>query len=161
MALGVEAERAVAERAAEVLVPQLEFAEIVGLPAIDAVKHAAVARRLAGRPPGARNKRAELLAKEVIARFGDPIVKGLALVTMDADELAARAGCSVLEAIQEQRLWLSVVLPFTHQRQPLAVVHQGQVVHLTIGDVNVAGGASASVEVVTIQEVSGASDGAV
>ena len=128
------AEAMAAERVAAVLAPQPAFdlgaAELIGLPA----QKRQVSARGPGRPPGARNRRPEDLAAEVEARFGNGVLRGYALATMDAEDLAARLGCTVLEAIQEQRLWLAVVAPYVHQRQPLAVNVAGALPLLVMAD---------------------------
>lgn len=141
MAIGdrrAEIEAVGAERAAAVMEPQPDFGELLGLAALDPDRpaHAALIKRGPGRPQGARNKRAEALAAECERRFGNAIIRGYAFATASVDEVAMRLGCSPLEALQEQRLWLQVVAQYVHQRMPLALQHSGQVVHLTIGDVS-------------------------
>lgn len=136
-----EIEAAAAERAAAVMEPQPDFSALLGLPPLNEAlpAQAAIAKRSAGRPVGARNKRSEALAAEVERRFGNAIVRGYALASMPADQLAAQAGCTLLEALQEQRLWLQTVAPYVHQKLPLDVNHKGQMVTLTIGAVATAG----------------------
>ena len=88
-----------------------------------------------GRPPGARNKRREDIARFVLEEIGDPLLHQAALAVMPADELAAAAGCSIMEAVTEKRLAAAVVLPYLHQRQAVAVDFTGHVpVFLTLVD---------------------------
>lgn len=109
--------------------------ELIGLPAVPAMRAQQIERRQAGRPPGSRNRRMEDAARTAIEAFGDPLLRQVAVATMDAEELAGRVGCTLLEAIQEQRLAAALVLPFLHSRRPLAVdVTSRKMVHLTILD---------------------------
>lgn len=105
--------------------------ELLGLP--DSPSAVALReKRRGGRPPGARNKRAEDVARAVIEGLGDPLLHLAAIATADVGELMAH-GLSAHEAIQEKRLAAIGVLPYLHQRKPLAVDVTGrQVVHLTI-----------------------------
>lgn len=121
-------------------------------------------RRRAGRPPGARNRRSESLAAQVERLFGNPVLRAAALATMPVQELAAALGCKPFEALQEQRLWLSTVLPYVAARMPIAVdVTNHRVVNLTIvdGTEAVEHDASDVVEVVDYQRVSDEPDAAV
>ena len=128
-------------------------AELLGLPEVPA--HRARAARPAGRPVGSRNKRSEQLAVEVIERFGDPLLHQAAIATMGVEDLAARLGCSALEAAQEKRLAALVVLPYLHRRMPLSVDLSAQrVVHLTIVD----GAADAAMETEELQAVAEVAD---
>jgi len=109
--------------------------DLLGLPPLDPAnsRHASVIQRKAGRPPGARNRRQEDVARWVVEQLGDPLVRQAAIAAMPVEELAARLGCSVYEAFQEQRLAAALVLPYVHQRQAIAVdVRNTKVVHLTI-----------------------------
>lgn len=144
-----------AERVARALVPEPDLfghAEFLGLPPMPVAQGAAIERRRPGRPPGARNRRAEDVARFAIERFGDPLLRQVAIATMPVDELAARLGCSVFEAAQEQRLSALAVLPYLHRRQPQAVdLSASGAVSLTInlGDGGV-GAAAASAGIVAV-----------
>ena len=135
----------------------------LGLPVPTRAVEARVARG-PGRPPGSRNKRAEDAAREVIERLGDPLVMLAAIAMTPVADLMA-VGLSVAEALTEKRLSAQAVLPYLHQRKPLAVNVDGrQVVHLTIG--GLAPGPSEGVaidvaECVEIQAVSDVADGEV
>lgn len=159
-----------AERVDAVLWPQ---GELLGLPPVP-VSRGEVAARVerrakAGRPPGARNRRAEDIARLIDERFGDARLHQAAIATMDVEELAARLGCSPLEAAQEKRLAFVAVAPFLYQRQPQQVdLRNHAAVSLTInlGHPGEAGAASATIEATAVdieqfQYVSGGDDGQV
>lgn len=144
--------------------PQGELlAASLGLPET-ARSRALAVKRGPGRPPGARNRRSESLAQQVERLFGSPVLRAAALAMMPVDELAAALGCKPFEAVQEQRLWLGMLLPYVASRMPIAVdVTNHKVVQLTIVDADgaalaVDGGA---VEIVPFQGVSDGADEAV
>lgn len=114
-------------------------------------------RRKAGRPPGARNRRSEDVARFVIERIGDPLLVQAMVACMPAEELAAAAGWSVGEAIAEKRLAAGLVLPYLHRRQPLAVdLTDHRVVYLTVSagaPARVAEDGAQVLEVVEYQQV--------
>jgi hypothetical protein len=160
------AETVARERAMAAFEPQPEL----GLPQTGTLV-ALRERRGPGRPPGARNRRAEDVAREVIERLGDPLVMLAALAMTPADELVA-AGLPLAEALAEKRLAAIAVLPFLHQRKPLAVdLRNQQVVHLTIstgaepsadsGESGCNGVVLDAAEIVENQRISGEADGPV
>ena len=105
--------------------------ELLGLPEPPAVVRAREKRK-GGRPPGARNKRTEDVAREVIERMGDPLLHLVAIATAPVDELLA-VGLKPGEAMAEKRLAATAALPYLHQRAPVQVDLRGQqVVYLTI-----------------------------
>jgi hypothetical protein len=161
MPLGPEgaAEAVARERAMAAFEPQPELAGLeLGLPAT--VKLAELRARRPGRPPGARNKRAEDVAREVIERLGDPLVMLASLAMTPTDELVA-AGLKLTEALAEKRLAAIAVLPFLHQRKAIEVDVKGrQVVHLTI-DVGVGAADVVELNSVEVQQVSEGADGPV
>jgi hypothetical protein len=123
-------ESVAAERVDEVMPRQ----ELLGLPDLP-LSNGGVERiaRRAGRPPGSRNRRMEDAAATAITHFGDPLLRQVAIATMDTEELALRLGCSALEAVVEQRLAAAAVLPFLHSRKPIAVdLRDHRVVHLRL-----------------------------
>src|SRR5216684_1820724 len=92
-------------------------------------------KRGPGRPPGARNKRTERTVQWLLARHKDPVEGLLEIADMHPADLAAMLSCTMLEAVQEQRLCRRDALPYVKQRMPLAVdVTNRQVVYLTIND---------------------------
>lgn len=119
-----------------------------------------------GRPPGARNKRTERTIAWLLARHRDPRQVLLEIAEANLADLAALAGCTLLEALQEKRMAATAVLPYVAQRQPLAVdVTNKSVVYLTIteGGGELAQGdgiglTASIVENVEYQEVSGGED---
>ena len=94
----------------------LELRSSLGLP-----EAALPAPRRPGRPTGSRNKRAESLVAQAEHLFGSPVLRALAVAMMPIEELAKRLDIKPMEALQEQRLWLSTVLPYVAKRQPVAV----------------------------------------
>lgn len=157
----VAATSVVADDVRRALFPQ---AELLGLPAMPERQGEAVARRKAGRPPGARNRRDEDVARLLVERFGDPLAHLVAVATMDTEELALRLGCTTLEAAQEKRLAAQVAMPFLHSRMPVRVdVANHRVVHLTIQDAECAPHRGDTLEgvvteVVEYQQVDGGED---
>jgi hypothetical protein len=90
-------------------------------------------RRGPGRPPGAKNKLQERTLAWLRAKYPDPRERMLAVVAANVADLAALWGCTVFEAVQEQRLAAGVVLPFVAQKQPLSVdLNSKTAVYLTI-----------------------------
>ena len=122
------AQQLAAERVAEAWPTQ---GELLGLPEPPAVL-AARERRKGGRPPGARNRRTEDVAREVIERMGDPLLHLVAIATADVAELVA-IGLKPQEAIAEKRQAIAAALPYLHQRAPVQVNVEGRsVVYLTV-----------------------------
>ncbi len=149
-----------AERVADALMPQGDLLGLPPMPTTKAEVAARAAQRRAGRPPGSRNRRMEDAARTAIEAFGEPLLRQVAVATMDAEELAARMGCTVLEAIQEQRLAAVAVLPYLHSRRPLAVdVTQRRMVHLTILDPAAPPDAASPDLVVQVMDYQGVDDG--
>lgn len=116
-----------------------------------------------GRPPGSRNRRTEAWAQFLLARYASPLEVLAQIATSSVEELHKRLGCSPLEALQEKRLAAIGLLPYLHQRQPIAVdLNSRQVVHLSIHDAGPAPAESLAVEIVGIvenQELSEGDDG--
>jgi hypothetical protein len=131
---------AVAEAAAavvdDVLPVQECLGELLGFPMSEpALARLQERRRAGGRPAGARNKRLDEIARQVRERFGDPLLRQVAIATMPLEDLLA-LGLKPAEALAEQRLSAATVLPYLEQKQPVRVDVTGrQVVYLTIGAV--------------------------
>lgn len=126
-------EGAAQARVDEVLPWQEDALDLLGAPAA-VVAHGAQLReaRRGGRPAGARNKRLDEVARLVRERFGDVLMRQVAVATMPLADLLA-IGLKPAEALAEQRLSAATVLPYIEQRRPLAVDVTGrQVVHLHI-----------------------------
>lgn len=127
-------------------------------------------KRGRGRPPGARNKRIERTVAWLLARHKDPVDGLLEIADMHPADLAAMLFCTMLEAVQEQRLCRIGALPYVKQRQPLAIdVTKRSVVYLRInkGEVEqakTAGGTGVAVRIlenVEYQQLSGEEQAAV
>ena len=125
-----ELDRIAGDKVEQLLEPQPEL--MLGLP--ETAKGMALAeRRRAGRPQGARNRRVEDVARWVLDHMGDPLLVQAQVAVMPVAELAAALGCSPMDALAAQRLAAAQVLPYLHQRKPIAVdVSTTKVVHLTI-----------------------------
>jgi hypothetical protein len=105
-----------------------------------------------GRPAGSRNRRTQEIVDYLTAKYPLPLEGLLRLAAMSIDEIRAELGCSALEAGQERRHALVAVLPYIHQRQPIAVdVTNHKMVHLTIVEGGDELGASGDDDVVTVQ----------
>jgi len=86
-----------------------------------------------GRPAGARNKRTEDWTRYILGKYTSPLEVLAQIATMPIDEIAKLADCKRLEAFQEKRQAATALLPYLHQRQPLAVnLSEHKVVNLTI-----------------------------
>jgi hypothetical protein len=120
-------------RVDELLPLQEQLGDLLGMPeGLPALQQLREARRKGGRPAGARNKRLDEIARQVRERFGDVLLRQVAVATMPLADLMA-LGLKPGEALAEQRLSAATVLPYLEQRKPLAVDVTGrQVVHLTI-----------------------------
>src|SRR5579864_8677778 len=90
-------------------------------------------KRGPGRPKGSGNKLVERRAQQLIAMYGDPRERQLAVIRMNTADLAAWLDCSMLEAAQEQRLAFVAVAPYVHHRlTPEVNVDNRRVYQLTI-----------------------------
>lgn len=126
-------EDAAQARVDQVMPWQEDALDLLGAPAA-VVAHGAQLReaRRGGRPAGARNKRLDEVARQIRERFGDVLMRQVAVATMPLADLLA-IGLKPAEALAEQRLSAVTVLPYIEQRRPLAVDVTGrQVVHLHI-----------------------------
>lgn len=107
---------------------------LFGAPATEAgvakMAKAMLGQRGPGRPAGARNKRTEATVAHLLARYRDPRAVALERIQMHPADLAAATGCTLFEAIQEQRLLIGVVLPFIAARITPEVVDNRQIMHL-------------------------------
>jgi hypothetical protein len=131
---------AAAARVDDVLPVQEQLHELLGFPATVEAGLLAERRKVAakgGRPPGARNKRLDEIARLVRERFGDVLLQQVAVATMPIADLIA-LGLKPLEAMQEKRLSAGTVLPYLEQRKPLAVDVTGRSVVFL--DIHVGGG---------------------
>jgi hypothetical protein len=96
---------------------------------------ARIERRGPGRPPGARNKRTQEWAEFLLARNASPLEVLMQIANARVDDLARQLGCKRLEALQEKRLAAIALVPYLHQKMPLAVdLTNRNVVYLTINE---------------------------
>jgi hypothetical protein len=90
-----------------------------------------------GRPPGARNKRTAEWVEFILSRYRSPLLALAEIYSRPVDVLTQELGCTRLEAFQEQRRAAEALLPYLHQKQPLAVqVDSRGVVQLVLVDGN-------------------------
>ena len=99
---------------------QLDLEDLLGLPQTAALVDLQ-ARRGPGRPAGARNRRTTEFADYLLSRYASPMEVLAQVAVARVDELAAQLGCTKLEALQEKRLAAIALVPYLHQKQPLAV----------------------------------------
>lgn len=91
--------------------------------------------RRAGRPPGARNKRTEAWLDWFGARYRMPLEMLGQVISRPADVLALELGCSRHDAYKLQVEAARALLPYCHQKQPVAVQIDGaSLVQLIIED---------------------------
>ncbi len=96
----------------------VEQLDMLGLPQVGVTPEVWSGR---GRPPGRRNKRTEAWAEYLLSRYGSPLEVLAQIMTAPAASLARQLGCSAVEALAEKRLAAIALMPYVHQRQPLAV----------------------------------------
>lgn len=78
-----------------------------------------------GRPKGARNRRTQEWVDFLLARHRAPLEVLAEVMTKGPDALRAELGCERLEAFDR---WLRVaeaLLPYLHQKQPMAIQADG------------------------------------
>lgn len=74
-----------------------------------------------GRPPGARNKSTSAWIDYILARYPAPAVALAATYARPVQGLADELGCDKLEAFKVQIACATNLMPYIHQKQPLAV----------------------------------------
>lgn len=131
---------------------ETEQLELLGIEPGAVVKALRERRSKTGRPPGARNKRTVAMANYLLSRYTSPLEVLAQIATARIDELSVAMGCTKLEAMQEKRLAALGLLPYLHQKQPVAVdVTERKVVNLTIViDEDTGAGGHVDDDVVTI-----------
>lgn len=116
---------------------QLDIEDLIGAPRTAKVVRLEnkLAARGVGRPPGARNKRAIEWTEYLLARYQSPLEVLAQMAVARVDVLAAKLSCTKLEAFQEKRLAAIALVPYLHEKRPLAVnLNNRTVVHLTISE---------------------------
>jgi hypothetical protein len=112
---------------------QLPLPDLIGADAQRLDTGADAERRGPGRPPGARNRRTLEMANYLLSRYASPLEILAQIATARVDDLKRDIGCTRLEALQEKRLAALALLPYVHQKMPVAVdVTNRNVVHLNI-----------------------------
>lgn len=115
---------AVMDGAPEPPVPIPEQAKLPLEPVGEAVKSAqqpAGERRGRGRPAGSRNKRTQEWADFLLAQYPSPLIVLAEIMSRPLDELKQELGCDKAEALKIQVSAAERLLPYTHQKQPMAV----------------------------------------
>lgn len=88
-----------------------------------------------GRPAGATNKRVTEYANYLLSRYSSPLEVLAQIATARVDDLKKEIGCTKLAALQEKRLAAMALLPYVHQKMPVAVdVTNRKIVQLVIED---------------------------
>lgn len=83
---------------------------------------AGMGERKAGRPKGARNKSTKEWVDYFMNKIGEsPLIVLGKLYTKDTKELAREMCCDRLDALKMQISAASAVLPYVHQKQPVAI----------------------------------------
>lgn len=119
---------------------QLELEDLIGAPIPSDKVEIINTVRGVGRPPGSRNVRTREWVEYLLARYASPLEVLAQMAVARVDVLAAQLGCTKLEAFQEKRLAAIALVPFIHQKQPLAVnLTNKTVVYLTINEVDDSG----------------------
>lgn len=84
-------------------------------------------KRRAGRPPGSVNRSTMQLKKLLAARgYRDPAEFLAAILSMDLKDLTALLGGDPAEAIKAQVKAAAELMPYFHQKAPVAVHHTGE-----------------------------------
>lgn len=116
---------------------EFEQLDLIGAP--ETASSQAIVKRRAkdgsnrGRTPGAKNRRTLAMIDVLQTRYSSPLEVLAQIATARVDELAAKLGCTKTAALQEKRLAAVAMLPFWHQKQPLAIdVTKRSVVYLKI-----------------------------
>lgn len=105
-----------------------------------------VSRGGPGRPKGSQNKTTEQMRKLFLSRYRDPLMAAGEIISTPIDVLRVQLGADTnLEAAEFWRKVLVDVLPYIHQKRPIAIEGGGVsagVLNVIIGDIggNPAGG---------------------
>lgn len=101
----------------------------------DGIIAVANARRGAGRPKGAKNKRTAEWVEYLLGRYRSPLVVLAETYSRPVVELARELNCKREDAMKMQISAATALAPFVHQKQPLMVnVDRSGVVTLVIVD---------------------------
>jgi hypothetical protein len=113
-----EIEAAVDDLAGDPPPEQMTLADVDGLLAGLA---APVKRRGRGRPPGARNRRTtDMLEYLERSGYAPPMLRLARIAAADTKTLATSLRCRIAEAFDRQQAALIALLPYWHQKLPIA-----------------------------------------
>lgn len=79
-----------------------------------------------GRPQGARNRATREWMEFFLARYRSPLVGLAEVYSRPARQLAEELGCDLLEAGKLQLAAMQALLPYVHQKQPMAIEAAGK-----------------------------------
>lgn len=82
-------------------------------------------RRGGGRPAGARNRSTEAWRTWFLSQRRDPALALADIYSMTVEELALRLECDPLDAMKLQMRAAEILMPYLHQKQPLAIKAEG------------------------------------
>jgi hypothetical protein len=92
-----------------------------------------VAKRGAGRPPGARNKRTEAFREYLLSRYRSPLTVLAEIYTRPVADLARELACPVKDALKMQMDAARELAPYLHSKAPIEVTGKdGQAVSLVV-----------------------------
>jgi len=78
-------------------------------------------KRGPGRPAGSQNRTTEQMRRLFLARNRDPLMAAGEIISTPIDVLRVQLGCDMLEAAEFWRKVLVDVLPYIHQKRPIAI----------------------------------------
>lgn len=74
-----------------------------------------------GRPKGSQNRTTEQMRRLFLSRHRDPLMAAGEIISTPIDVLRTQLGCDMLEAAEFWRKVLVDVLPYIHQKRPIAI----------------------------------------
>lgn len=96
-----------------------------------------------GRPKGAKNRATKEWMEFFLSRYRSPLIGLAELYSRPVQQLAQTLGCDLLEAGKLQMAAMQAILPYVHQKQPVAIEAAGRTRGLLIlGDLGSLDGAA-------------------